>query len=376
MTLQFRPLRSIGEIPREQWDRLFPGELEGWDYYRAAEEAALADFEWLYFTLWRDGRAVLAVPAFVTSYRLDTTAQGAVRRVAGFISRLAPRLLSLRLMCLGSPVAEVCQLGIDPGAPPHEHAAWLAQLLAEVEQYAARRRIGLLGVKDAPDDSALARACEAAGYVRMPGMPTAVLPIGFADESGYLRGLSRATRKDLKRKMRSVASLRIEQREQIDDVIDQMMPLYEEMWARAELKLERLTPQYFLAVMRRMPGTALCFLYWHEDRLVAFNLVLVNERYMIDKFLGMNLTVARTLNLYYVSWMENVRFCLSRGIGLFQPGQALYREKTRMGCRLDANWQYFRHRSPPVHAVLRLLSRVMGLDRFDPHIRDLMARGR
>ncbi|HET7798067.1 MAG TPA: hypothetical protein VFK72_09300, partial [Nevskia sp.] len=63
---------SIGDFARDEWDRLFPGELEDWSYYRAIERSRLAGFEWLYFAVSDDGKLLAAVPAFVTDYRLDT----------------------------------------------------------------------------------------------------------------------------------------------------------------------------------------------------------------------------------------------------------------------------------------------------------------
>ncbi|MGE5167638.1 MAG: hypothetical protein ACM3KT_03350, partial [Deltaproteobacteria bacterium] len=58
---------SIEAFGREEWNALFPDELEDWSYYRAVEDSGLADFSWLYFGV-RDADGLLraAVPAFVT----------------------------------------------------------------------------------------------------------------------------------------------------------------------------------------------------------------------------------------------------------------------------------------------------------------------
>jgi hypothetical protein len=80
------------------------------------------------------------------------------------------------------------------------------------------------------------------------------------------------------------------------------------------------------------------FLYWHEDQLIAFNLCYHTDRVLIDKFIGFELPLARTLNLYVVSWMNNVRYCIGRGIPLLQSGQTAYAMKLHLGSHLLANW--------------------------------------
>ncbi|MFX6815312.1 hypothetical protein ABTH42_19210, partial [Acinetobacter baumannii] len=81
------------------------------------EDAAIPGFELFYVTVRRNGRLVAAAPGFVTDYRLDTTVQGPVRRLTDVLYRVAPRLLSLRLISLGSPVTETASIGVAPGEP-------------------------------------------------------------------------------------------------------------------------------------------------------------------------------------------------------------------------------------------------------------------
>ena len=48
--------RSVEEFSPAEWERLYAGELEGWHYYRAIEQAGLAGFEWRYFAVREGGR--------------------------------------------------------------------------------------------------------------------------------------------------------------------------------------------------------------------------------------------------------------------------------------------------------------------------------
>lgn len=362
--------RSIADLPRDQWDRCFPGELESWDYYRAVEMADLAEFEWRYFAL-QEGQDLLAVvPAFITDYRLDTTMQGPWKRVTEQINRRFPRLLALRLLSLGSPVGEICHLGFAPSVNETDKVVLLRQLLAGLDHHAADLGIGLLGIKDAAerDGGVWQAATRAEGYQRLPGLPTAHLPLPYASEADYFASLSAGTRKDLRRKLKAASAIRIERRHDLSDVRDQVMALYAETLDRSQLQFERLPAGYFEGVLRQLGDRASCFLYWAGDQLVAFNLVLHDRDRLIDKFLGMHYPAVPTYNLYFLSWMTNVRFCLANGIANYQSGQAGYGPKRRLGSALAPNWLYFRHRHPVLNRVLAVVGQLVRLDRFDDEL--------
>jgi hypothetical protein len=364
---------SLAEIAPDAWDRLFPGDPEGWAFYRAVEEAGPPGFSWRYVLLEQAGEIVAAAPAFVTDYRLDTTAQGPLRRVTDQLARLLPTLMTLRLVCLGSPVAEGCHLGFAPGLPPSEKPALLAALLDAFEAMAQDEGCALRGIKDATDrdrhlwDEVLGPR----GYTRLPALPTGLLEMPDGGFDAYWKTLSRATRKDMKRKLRSRDALRIEVRERIDDLVEEVGALYDQTVARSELTFEHLPAAYFAAVLRWMPN-AKAVLYWQGDRLVAFNFVIETPERLVDKYIGMDYAVSRDLNLYFVSWMTNVEACAARGVPVYQSGQAFYGPKVRLGCRLSPNWMYFRHRNSAVNLLLRGVARLVRLDRFDPEIARLV----
>jgi predicted N-acyltransferase len=363
----------IADFDRDDWDRCFPVELEGWDYHSAVDGAAIPGFEWLYAAVLDDGRIVAAAPAFITAYRLDTTAQGSLKRVTDWLARRWPLLLSLPMLCVGSPVTETAQIGFAPDVAEAEKPALVSALIAELTAIAAARGIGLIGVKDARHaDLALWRAALPA-FQRMAGLPTAVLSLPFASLDTYLGSLSAATRKDMRRKLKSAPDIRIERRTSgdgrgLDDVIGPIMALYEHTVARSELEFERLPAAYFTRVLESMPERSHCVLYWHGDDLLAFNLVLESPDRLIDKFIGSDAR-ARDHNLYFLSWIENVRHCIARGIPVYQSGQAGYAAKLRLGSQLQLNWNFFRHRNPMLNAVLGIVARLVRLDRFDPEIR-------
>jgi len=358
--------QSIDAFAPDAWNRLFPHELEDHAYLRAIERSGLAGFRYLYFAV-RDGdRLLAAVPAFVTDYRLDTTVQGGLRRVTETLAKVFPRLLRIPMLSLGSPVTERCRVGFAPGSTPEEHAAWLDAILAHMDSVAAQEKLGMLAVKDASlDEAAWQRVCPRHGLRALPGLPGATLEVPWHDLDGYFESLGASTRKDLRRKWRAGMALKIEWRTDLAGIADDVQRLYRETLARAELSFEQLTPAYFENVLRDMPGRALCVTYSESGKLLAFNLVLRDSERLLDKFLGMDYAAMGRFNLYHVSWLENIRFCIEQGLGTYESGQGLHAEKRRLGSTLHANALWYRHRNRFVDGTFARLEKLASLDHLD-----------
>lgn len=358
---------SIETIGAAAWNAFLPDETEGYDYHRAVEIAGIPGFALLWIVV-RDGeRMVGFAPAFVTSYRLDATVQGYWKRVTEAVSRVLPSLLVCHMACLGSPAAESCMVGLAPGLDAADRDVVLATILRALRQLSRVHGAGLVAIKDVPEKNAALRAAvAAAGFARLSGLPTARLDIVHATVEAYIASLSAATRKDMRRKLKAAAAITIERRAQIDDVLPRVMALYHGTLSRSELRFETLPPGYFSGVLAGSGGQASCFLYWHGQDLLAFNLVLHDGRQLVDKFFCMDAVEGRRFNLYFLSWMTNVRFCIEQGIGALVAGQACYGPKLRLGSSLGTNWLFFRHRHGPIHAALRLAAVFLRADRHDP----------
>ena len=93
-----------------------------------------------------------------------------------------------------------------------------------------------MALKDAQsDDHDLRTAAQRLGYQPTPGMPAADLAIDFTDLDGYLAGLSHATRKDMRRKLRRSERIRMELRQDLSGLEDRILDLYRQTRARSDL---------------------------------------------------------------------------------------------------------------------------------------------
>lgn len=370
-----RIVASVAEVDAAAWDACLPGEAECHAYYAACETAAAASGTGLRMAaivVERAGDIVAVAPFFRLTYRLDTPLQGGMRRLGEALYRHLPGLVTLKALCVGSPYAERCHLGFAPRLDEAGRAEAFACLAEALQRQVMVERAHLAVWKDlAPELDREASRLSGAGFARISSLPVAVLDLPYADEAGYLASLSAATRKDIRRKLAKAADVRVAFTSDIGTLAGEIDALYEATRAQSGLDygaLEILPPGYFAAVSQALGARAVFALYWIGDELAAFNLLLVEADRVIDKFLGMRYPLAREHNLYVVSWMANIRFCLDRGVGLFQSGQTAYAPKLRFGSRLVPSTLHVRHRSAPLQWALRRLSPWLGFDRFDPDL--------
>ena len=368
--------RTIRGVPRSEWDSCFHGDPEGWSYYAALEQSELEDFSWTYFVVYEHGNVVAVAPAFVTDYRLDTPVQGAWKKALQPVLRRLKKALTLRMLCLGSPLTDKCHIGFGPNLAHERRGEILSQLIVGVKAFAARHHLGLIAIKDIADADlghGVGTAFVAAGFARQQSLPNTILAVPPGGETGYFKSLSHAARRDVRRKLKIADLVRIERRRGIEalDFAPTMFKLYEGQRDRSRIdfdQFEKLTIEYFRQVLIELGDAAVIFLYFHEDRLIAFNLCFQTNGLLIDKFIGFKRPLARALNLYVLSWMTNVRYCIEYGIPSLQTGQTAYSMKLHLGSKLIGNWNYFHHRNPLVNAVLRLAGPLLAPDRYDAEL--------
>lgn len=361
---EVRLFGSLADVGRDAWDACFSGELEGYDYLMAVEAAGLSGFDWRYCLVKQEGRVIAAAPAFFTDYSLDTTLTDSGRRFVAATRKVARRAFTVRMACLGSPCTDDVRLGFAPDLSAEQQSLALKVLLEAFEHAASDAECWLLAVKDAPEPQRelWSGAARDGGYHLSPGMPAAVLDVDFQDIEAYLSRLSRATRKDMRRKLRAMASLRIELVSDLSGLEPRIIELYRQTRHRSDLQFEDLTIGYFTEVLARMKERALCVLYWAGDDLLGFNLLLEDGTTLLDKLFCMDTRKGPAFNLYFVSWFTNVRLCIERGLTRYQSGQVGYENKLRLGSRLVGADLYFRHRRPLANCALRWAAPLLSAD--------------
>lgn len=361
---EFEVCTGLGAVDRQQWNACYPGETESYDYLFAVERAGISGFEFRYVVGREGGRIVAAMPAFLTRYGLETTLDN--RRLREMVMRLRglwSGFLVLPLACLGSPCTETGYPGFHPDVQASRRPDLFEGLIVAFEADARAADCSLLALKDIPKPlpDRLSDVIVGRGYAELAGLPTAMLDIDFSDLDAYLASLSAATRKDLRRKLKARHTVRVERRADLGPYRDRAMDLYRQTRDRSDWQFEDLTLAYFEGILTGMPGRSFVTLYFVDDELLATNFLIQNDQTLVDKFFCMDAEKGRPFNLYYLSWIENVEYCLKEGLKHYQSGQAYYENKVRLGSRLAANSMFFRHVNPLTQRALRFAAPYLAI---------------
>ncbi len=370
----------IRNIARSDWEKCLPGEAENYDYYTACESLSHEAYKISAIEVRYNNKIAAVAPLFTLTYRLDTPLQGRLRAITDSIIKRFPWFLSFKVLGVGSPLAERCHLGFAPDLSENEQQQALVALLQALEIHAKKFGISLVAIKDiAGEEYTISDvALRAAGYTMTPSLPVAILDLPETEEA-YIASLSPSNRTSIRRKLKAAKNLTFEYRTTIKGIEDKIEALYEETRALSNYDygdLETLPCGYFNTVMQSLNGKALMMLYWLNEELIGFNLLLLHEgkntqeRKVIDKFIGRKNPEARNHNLYFVGWIDNVRYAQNHGYKKLQSGQTAYGEKLRLGSRLEPSYIYFRHRNKVVNAILGFAAKFIAFDKMD---KDLQA---
>jgi predicted N-acyltransferase len=193
-------------------------------------------------------------------------------------------------------------------------------------------------------------------------LPGVVTDLDAPTFDGYLKALSRATRKDVRRKVKKAlaeARVRVEIADDVAPIADEIYRLYLNTWGSGGTRFGKLTKEFFINAGKGTSPSVKYFLYRADGRLAAFNLCIAHGDLLIDKFIGFDYEISRRHNLYFVSWFCNIEWCLEHGMRRYQTGQNGYGPKLRLGGTLIPLHSYLRHRNPLADFLIKAAARLV-----------------
>ncbi|WP_417284746.1 peptidogalycan biosysnthesis protein [Comamonas sp.] len=311
------------------------------------------------FALLQDGPA----PAFTAPFDLLTTADDALK--ARLLSFPGGKWLGSRLRLstdfVGTTVSEYALL---------PQAVDAAALAGQLRARAGRTLLSI--VKDLPQaspllddaDNAFAKelieALAAQGFIAVEGQALAYVPLDFSSLDGYLAGLSKSRRSNLRRKLKSRAQLQIRRIPTgpdfaSDECVDAYYALFEAVYAQSEIHFDKLGRAFFAALLRDAGNGGLVFEYRDlaSNALLGWNLCFEHQGKLIDKYIGLSYPAAREADLYFVSWMVNLEYALERGLTHYVAGWTDPEVKAQLGASFTMTQHMVYVRNP----VLRALGR-------------------
>ncbi len=355
-------LRNIG-----QWQRAFASQHKDRRYYEIVEDTIHPEFEYRYFTIRnRRGEIQAIQPFFILDQDILAGVHPHFCRLTDSIRRRWPRFMFMKTMMVGCVAGEA---HLDEGDDSTRAAA--ARLLAEaIVEHARALGVRLIVLKEFPDQYRDVLSCFVrGGFTRIPSMPMTRLNIAYTDFEDYMRtALNSATRRKLRKKFKATefdTSIALSVTNDVTSIIDEVYPLYLQVYERSKLRFEKLTKAYFCRLGTSMPDKVRFFVWRRGSKAVAFGVCMVHGDTMFAEYLGLDYSVAFELHLYHYVFRDLVRWGIANGYKWFQSSGLNYDPKLHLRHRLKPIDLYVRHTSAILNVLMRMALPLLEPTRHD-----------
>ena len=340
------------------WTNAFNSEAKDRRYYELVEDTIHDDFDFRYFIVRTSGGEICAIqPFFSLDLDLLTGTKPKIGKVTEFIRRMWPRFMRARTLMVGCAAGEGHLDGYNETARrPH------LPLLASAIVTAARKlNARLIVLKEFPAKYRPLLECFVnKGFTRVPSLPNVRLNIDYTSFDEYMkRALSGGARRKLRLKLRATERappIGMTVTGDIAPVIDEVYPLYLQVYNRSNLHFEKLTKEYFCGLGNRMGDKNRFFIWRQRGKILAFGSCLLQGDTLHAEYLGLDYKVALELHLYHYTFRDLIRWGIANGYKSFHSSALNYDPKLHLKYRLDPVDLYVRHTSTICNAIF---SRVL-----------------
>ena len=330
--------------------RLFPAPSSTAPLLALMQESGIRGFGLRSIVVLKDDAPILLLPLFESRFDLSTFAEGWIRQSMKAAVRLLPSIFHPRVLGVGLLVGEWSEIGIDPQTDAGTlEAAW-KMALGALQTLATELKSDIVAFYNFNHHGKLPRVVFKK-FNRAQCPPCARLRITFGSLEEYFSRLSRAARKDLNRKMRASREVRVIRSRNISPFLDRIYKLYLKTVARGPMAFGVHNRLFLEKICERVPGAEYT-LYFVQEELAAFNLLVARQDALVDKYFCMDCELGRRYNLYVLSWLENVRYCVEQKIPLYYAGQGAEKTKAHLGATFIPGLILFKHRRPVIERFL------------------------
>jgi hypothetical protein len=339
------------------WTHAFATERKDRRYYELVEDTIHKDFDYRYFAIKDDTGTVRAVqPFFILDLDLLVGVSTKFGTLIDGIRRLFPRFMRMRTLMVGCVAGE----GHLDGARTISCDAPAQALASTVVEHARYLRAPLIVLKEFPAKYRPALGCFLQqGFTRVPSLPMTRLNIDYASFDEYMRrALNSPTRTKLRRKFRAATrgpSIEMTVVEDITTVVDDIYPLYLNVYNRSKLHFEKLTKEYFCGLGRLMPDKVRFFVWRQNATIVAFAACMLQGEALYAEYLGLDYTVALDLHLYHYAYRDIISWAIANGYKEFRSSGLNYDPKLHLRHQLGPIDLYVRHTSWFPNIILRFV---------------------
>jgi hypothetical protein len=349
------------------WQNAFVGRRKDHRFYELVEDTIRQGFDYQYFAIKdTDGEARAIQPFFILEQDLLGGINSRIRAMAGSVRRVWPRFLKMRTLMIGCAVGEAHLDGSET-----LHASNAILLASAIVEHARALKAPLIVLKEFPAAYRQPLNCFLQhGFTRVPSLPMTRLDINYPSFDDYMaKALSNATRRKLRKKFADAARAAPIERSVLRDispVIDEVYPLYLQVYNRSKLHFEKLTKPFFCGIGRLMPDKVRFFLWRQNGRTVAFTLCMIEGDAIYAEYIGLDYSVALDLHLYHYAVRDMISWAIPKGYKWLRSSGLNYDPKFHLRHVLDPTDLYVRHTSVIMNAVLKRILPLIEPTGYDP----------
>jgi Peptidogalycan biosysnthesis/recognition len=364
---------SVETIRRDElahclhWPHAFEHERKDSRYYEIVEDTILQGFEYRYFAIKDTHGEVRAIqPFFILDQDMLVGASPKVGNLINAIRNIWPRFMRVRVLMVGCAAGEGHLDNAE--AMPFDHQSQL--LASAIVTEAIKLRAPLIVLKEFPAKYRDALQCFLlCGFARVPSLPMTKLNINYASFAEYMnKALNSATRTKLRRKFRAAAQAAPIEMTVVNDItpaVDEIYPLYLQVYERSKMHFEKLSKEYFCRLGRAMPDKVRFFVWRQNARIVAFTLCMIEEDAIYAEYIGLDYSVALNLHLYHYAVRDMINWSIAHGYKWFRSSALNYDPKLHLRHQLDPIDLYVRHTSRLKNPFLKLILPLIEPTRYD-----------
>jgi len=338
------------------WTSTFADQRKDYRYYEILDDTLRGNFEYRYFAIVDSNGHIRAIQPFFLVDQDILEGLGAERvHWISLVRRFYPRFLKLRALMVGCSAGEA-HLAATETLPVDIIAETLSK---GIVKQARSLNAQLIVLKEFPSRYRKALHCFVQrGFARAPSMPMTMLDIRYDSFDAYMeKALKSSSRRKLRKKLEAtagVSDIRMSVTDDAASFVDELYPLYLQVFERSRMQFEKLTKDFFRQLGQRMNDKVRFFAWRRGNTLVAFSLCMVQGDSLYAEYVGFDYTVALDLHLYHYVVRDMISWGISRGYKWFRSTGLNYDPKLHMRHRLDPIDLYVRHTSTLANAIFRL----------------------
>jgi len=349
------------------WQCAFASQHKDHRYYEIVEDTIHPEFDYWYFAIrGRQGEILAIQPFFILDVDILTGVHPRFGRLIDAIRLQWPRFMFMKAMMVGCVAGEAHLDGGDDST----RAAAARTLAGAIVEHAHALRARLIVLKEFPDQYRDVLSCFVqGGFTRIPSMPLTRLNIDYTSFDDYMQSaLNSATRRKLRKKFKATefdTSIELNVTNDVTSIVDEIYPLYLQVYERSKLHFERLTKEYFCRLGSAMPDKVRFFVWRRGTKAVAFGVCMVHDDTMFAEYLGLDYRIALELHLYHYVFRDLVRWAIANGYRWFQSSGLNYDPKLHLRYRLKPVDLYVRHTSAIINMIMRIMLPLLEPTRHD-----------